>query len=221
MAEAACHKSLKLHAAVGNQDAVAMLYGKLGNVSEARGQLDRAEALYRKALQRCESQGLNECAALQHTSLGKVFMAHGELDRAEGAFRNSLQFYQDASARKGLPVNRYVAVKTNLAIQYGFLGQVCQARGEMEKSRSLYLKSLELYDTMENEEGMADQYENLLGICLSRGMLEKEQEQTYRKSIERLRQIGRRQMSWNFKLPSERREFYDAKKSLAGLKTRN
>jgi tetratricopeptide (TPR) repeat protein len=73
-------------------------YGNLGNVLQARGDLDGAEQMHRKSLEIEEQLGHLEGMASDYGNLGNVLQARGDPDGAEQMYRKALLTAQQLGA---------------------------------------------------------------------------------------------------------------------------
>ncbi len=177
-AEAMFERVIELGSEGGQDAAVAMGYGNLGNVLQTRGELDEAEVMHRKSLEIEERLGRLEGMANQYGNLGNVLQTRGELDEAEVMHRKSLEIEERLGRLEGM------------ANQYGNLGNVLQTRGDLDGAEVMYRKSLELNERLGRLEGMASDYGNLGNVLHVRGDLDGA-EVMHRKSLELNERLGR------------------------------
>jgi tetratricopeptide (TPR) repeat protein len=178
-AQAALERARALFEALGGQagqadtqsrEGLARVCNNLGNVYQARGELDQAEAMVRQALALNEALGSKEGMAINYGNLGNVYQARGELDQAE------------AMVRQALALNEALGSKEGMAINYGNLGGLYQTRGELDQAEAMYRKSLAIEETLGRKGGMASDYCNLGNVYKTRGELD-QAEAMYRKSL--------------------------------------
>ena len=92
-------KSLALNEELGRKEGRASVYGNLGLIFKARGDLDQAEAMHRKSLALNEDLGSKEGMASQFGNLGQVYKMRSELDQAKAYWREALALFREIGAR--------------------------------------------------------------------------------------------------------------------------
>ena len=78
-----------------------------------------------------------------------------------------------------------------MAFANGNLGIIYYTRGEYDKAEEFYLKSLEINEALDRQEGMANQYCNLGILYKKRGELDRAEE-SHLKSLEINKSLGQK-----------------------------
>jgi len=176
-AENTWRRALALAERVGRQEGVAMQYGNLGLIYQARGKLEDAEAMHRKALDIDERLGRHQGMACEYGNLGEIYLARGDLDGAEAVVRKSLEIDERLGHLEGL------------AIDYSNLGVIYWRRGELNQAESMYRKALDIDEKLGHVEAMAAHYGNLGVLSGERGDLVRA-EAMHRKALELYESLG-------------------------------
>ncbi|MEA1951114.1 MAG: tetratricopeptide repeat protein, partial [Planctomycetota bacterium] len=108
--------------------------------------------------------------------LGNIFESLGELDKSESQFRKILQ---QTDLMHEIPI----------AAAYGNLGLIYRTRGDFGRAEEMHRKSLEIFERLGQQEGMAGQYGNLGLIYRTRGNLGWAEEM-HRKALEINERLG-------------------------------
>ncbi len=104
------------------------MLAEAGALADA-GRLTEAEALYARA-----AVSGNSLEAIN--AYGYFLCRIGRLAQAEAMYERCQELAQAADGREWL------------AISYGNLGNICQARGDLDQAEAMYRKSLDLFQTM-------------------------------------------------------------------------
>ena len=155
--------------------------------------------MYRKALAIDEAMGRKEGMAIQYGNLGNLFSDRGDLDGAEEMYRKSLALTRRWGGRRGWRTSMAISAtssataaiwtgrrrciakpshrrgdgrKEGMAADYGNLGLLRRARGDLDGAEEMYRKSLAIDEAMGRKEGMANQYGNLGNLLSDRGDLD-------------------------------------------------
>ncbi|WP_176968306.1 BTAD domain-containing putative transcriptional regulator [Tindallia californiensis] len=108
-AEACFHEALKLFIGLENVRPyilnIAACYSFLGECSQNRGDMRKAEAYYRKAIVICENKKLRKGLPIFYTHLGKMYFDTGEWQKAEMYLRKAIDTYTTTEClwKKSIP----------------------------------------------------------------------------------------------------------------------
>ena len=97
-------KALALNEVLGRKEGMATNYGNLGNIYNARGELDKAEAMYQKALSLDEALGSKEGMAADYNALGIVYFTREQVDRQRACIKMPWHFKSLWAIRKVWPI---------------------------------------------------------------------------------------------------------------------
>ncbi len=149
-----------------------------GKALEAKGDLERAEAMYRRALEIAEKLDQPETVAAEYGNLGNVLQTRGDLDGAEAMYRKAMEIFEKLGRLEGM------------AAGYGNLGNILQKRGDLDGAEAMYRKALEIFQKHGPLEGKAVSYGNLGAVLQARGNLE-QAEEVYREALKIDEKLGR------------------------------
>jgi tetratricopeptide (TPR) repeat protein len=161
------------------QGSLAVTYGQLGRVAQARGQLENAAGWYTRAIAISEKLGNRSSAATSYHQLGTVAQERGRLEEAEAWHTRSLPIFKQLGDRSGI------------AASYHQLGLVAQLRGRLEEAENRYTRSLAMREELGDRPGIAISYHELGAVAQLRGRLE-EAEQWYTRSLAIKEKLGDR-----------------------------
>ena len=161
------------------QDHVAAVYLRLGEVARDRGRLEDAEDWYRKSLAIHEDLRNRPAIADSYHQLGNVAQYQRRLEEAEDWYY------------KSLAIRKKLGNLPGTADSYHQLGNVAQYQGRLEDAEDWYRKSLAIKEHLGNRPPIGPTYHELGVVAYRRGRLE-EAEDWYRKSLAIWEDIGNR-----------------------------
>jgi tetratricopeptide (TPR) repeat protein len=137
-----------LHLAQGDRSAEAEALCLLGDVFEAQGRLEDAQAAYVQSLAICRrltdeapgNEGWQRELAVAYSRVGDMHQAQGKLDAADAAFREYLAIVRRLAERD--PEN--AGWQRDLAVAWGRLGDLLLSDGKPEGAKAAYTEDLEI-----------------------------------------------------------------------------
>lgn len=146
-AEEVLYKALQISERFGDEEYKAGVYGNLGMICLSRGDILKADKMISEALK--YAKALDEILRLCSNHV-YIYITLGRLDEAEEKLQDILT------------INKQMGNMEGIARSYANIGSVFEKRGDKEKTREYWNKSLELYEHM----GMTHEASEVQGwIC--------------------------------------------------------
>ena len=155
-------KACALFSEIGNRNYESITYSELGLLYLSLSKFDKARKCHEKALLIQKEIGDRRGEAKVYNNLGCVYVSIGDYAKAKECHEKALAIDEETNSLRGQ------------AIDYGHLGNVHHMLGDYGKADVLQKKALELKirtneNTEEDKESLSKEYNNLGGLCFSRG----------------------------------------------------
>jgi len=151
-------KSHDVYLQQGPSDMLAVIYERLGTMSQAQGKFEQARQYFEQYNQLTEelyeanphNESLKNGLAISYSKLGEISQAQGKFEQARQYFEQDLKLTEELYEANPLSLENV----NGLALSYANLARSYQALGEISRAHELYLQAQKIWIQLKEQTGI-------------------------------------------------------------------